>query len=59
MITCQVIKLLELLQFSSEIGPLVKIVDKMMTDFVNFILLYGLLIISFAIIGNLNFIQEL
>jgi len=59
MITCLVIKLVELVQFSSEIGPLVKIVGKMLMDFTCFVVMYVILIIMFAIIGNLNFTTEL
>ena len=50
---------MELILFNSEIGPLVKIVGKMLQDFLNFIILYAILLIMFAIIGNLNFLLEL
>lgn len=59
MIACLITKLMELILFSSEIGPLVKIVGKMFQDFLNFIILYAILLIMFAIIGNLNFLLEL
>lgn len=58
-IVCLIWRILEIVQFQSEIGPLVKIVEKMLGDFLNFILLYLILILMFAIIGNINFIFEL
>ena len=58
-IACLIWKMIELIQFSSDIGPLVKIVEKMFGDFSNFIVLYAILILMFAIIGNANFVFEL
>jgi hypothetical protein len=59
MITCLILRITDLLQFSSEIGPLIKIVGKMTSDFMNFFALYCILIIMFAIVGNINFIFDL
>jgi len=56
MISCLILKVLDLIQFSADIGPLVKIVGKMLGDFLNFFILYAILIIMFAVVGNLNFI---
>lgn len=59
MVTCLILKITDLLQFSSEIGPLIKIVGKMTSDFLNFFALYCILVIMFAIVGNINFIFDL
>lgn len=59
MITCLILRITDLLQFSSEIGPLIKIVGKMTSDFLNFFALYCILVIMFAIVGNINFIFDL
>lgn len=59
MITCLIWKVLEIVQFSSEIGPLVMIVQKMLGDFVNFVILYTIIVMMFAIVGNINFIFDL
>jgi len=56
-IICLIWKLIEVIQFSSSIGPMIKIVQKMFSDFGNFFILYVILIIMFAIIGNVNFVQ--
>jgi len=56
MISCLIFKVLDLIQFSADIGPLVKIVGKMLGDFLNFFILYAILVIMFAVVGNLNFI---
>jgi hypothetical protein len=48
-----------ILQFNESIGPLIKIVAKMGMDFLNFFILYCILAIMFAIVGNLNFMQHL
>ena len=58
MIVCLVFKVLEYIQFTEKIGPLVKIVGKMFSDYSNFFILYTILLIMFTIIGNLNFILE-
>lgn len=58
-ISCLVWRIIEIIQFNSEIGPLVKIVEKMLGDFMNFILLYLILLFMFAIIGNINFLFDL
>ena len=59
MIACLIWKMLEIIQFHADIGPLVKIVEKMFGDFSNFIILYAILVIMFAIIGNANFVFDL
>lgn len=56
-IICLIWKLIEVIQFSSSIGPMIKIVQKMFSDFGNFFVLYVILVIMFAIIGNVNFVQ--
>lgn len=48
-----------MLQFSEQIGPLVKIVSKMFDDFINFLALYLLLAVMFTTISNLNFLYSL
>lgn len=58
MIVCLVFKVLEYIQFTEKIGPLVKIVGKMYGDYSNFFILYAILVIMFTIVGNLNFILE-
>jgi hypothetical protein len=58
-IFCLLYKILDMIQFSSEIGPLVKIVGKMAGDFVNFVVLYVILVVMFGIVGNLNFLLDL
>lgn len=58
-IICLIWKLIEVIQFSSSIGPMIKIVQKMFSDFGNFFILYVILIIMFAIIGNVNFVQAM
>lgn len=47
------------LQFNTQIGPLIKIVGKMVTDFQNFFILYVLLTLMFAILGNINFVENI
>jgi len=53
---CFVIRILSILQYNEKIGPLIKILDKMAKDFSNFLILFMLLVITFATIGNFNFI---
>jgi len=59
MIACLIWKILEIVQFVSDIGPLMMIVQKMMGDFTNFIILYAILLIMFSIVGNINFVFDL
>lgn len=59
MISCLLLNLINIVQFLSEIGPLVKIVEKMLGDFLNFMILYFILIIMFAIVGSSNFVYDL
>ena len=56
-IICLIWKLIEVIQFSSSIGPMIKIVLKMFSDFGNFFILYVILVVMFAIIGNVNFVK--
>mgnify|MGYP006098421989 FL=1 len=58
-ICCLLWRLIELIQFHAEIGPLVKIVEKMFGDFMNFVILYFILVFMFAIIGGVNFVFEI
>ena len=53
-----IIKIIDILQFSDEIGPLVKIIGKMGFDFLNFSAIYFILIVIFAVIGCFNFMGE-
>ena len=46
-------------QYNEKIGPLIKIVGKLGMDFFNFFLIYVILTIMFAIVGNINFMNEL
>ena len=48
-----------MLYFTETIGPLLKILGKMSNDFFNFFVLYSILTIMFAIIGNQIFIYDL
>lgn len=58
-ICCLLWRLIELIQFHAEIGPLVKIVEKMFGDFMNFVILYFILVFMFAIIGGVNFVFDI
>lgn len=58
-IGCLILRLATLLQFSETIGPLMKIVAKMSMDFFSFIVLYAILTIMFATVGNLNYIFDI
>lgn len=55
-IGCLIIRISMVLQFNSEIGPLIKIVQKMASDFLNFVVIYTVLLTMFSIVGNLNFL---
>ena len=58
-IVCLFIRISMMLQYLGSIGPLIKIVGKMQTDFFNYTLLFVLLTIMFSIVGNINFLYEL
>lgn len=58
-ITCLILRIAVILQFNEKIGPLIKIVGKLSMDFFNFFLIYLILTIMFAIVGNINFMNEL
>jgi hypothetical protein len=47
------------LQFNEAIGPVIKIVYKMNTNFFNFFVLYFIMAIMLTLIGNLNFLLVL
>jgi len=55
-ITCLIWRVIELIQYHAEIGPLVKIVEKMFSDFFSFFFLFFILVMMFAIVGGVNFI---
>lgn len=57
MVVALLLKVLDLIQFSATIGPLVKIVGKMSGDFFNFLALYAILVVMFAIVGCFNFMD--
>lgn len=58
-IGCLIVRLSTILQFNESIGPLIKIVGKMSMDFLNFFLIYVILVGMFSIVGNINFVEEL
>lgn len=45
-----------MLQYSEQIGPLIKILSKMLENFLSFSILYVILLIMFSTVGNMNFI---
>ena len=47
------------LQYFEAIGPLIKILDKMTNNLINFTILYGVLLALFTLIGNFNFMRSL
>lgn len=53
---CLIIRIASLLQFNQTIGPIFKIVGKLIPDFLNYLLIYTLLAIMFTVVGNLNFL---
>ena len=38
---------------------MIKILGKMMQDFLNFLIMYCILLVMFAVVGNMNFIKYL
>lgn len=56
-ILCQTMKLATVLQFNQKVGPLLKIVQKMAQDYLNFMVIYFVLVLMFSILGNLNFVN--
>ena len=58
-ICCLILRISMMLQFQGNIGPLIKIVGKMVMDFFNYTLLFVLLTLMFSIVGNINFIYDL
>ena len=57
-VVCFIIKICLVIQFNQEIGPLLKIVQKMAGDFVNFLVIYFILLAMFTIVANLIFIKD-
>jgi len=47
------------LQFIESIGPLIKILSKMSMDFLNFVIIYCILVFMFALLGNINYHLQL
>lgn len=58
-ISCLILRIISLLEYHPDIGPLTQIVSKMTADFSNFCILYFLLVIMFGTVGSLNFELEL
>lgn len=58
MISCLVLRIATILQYNEQVGPLIKIVGKMLQDFFNFVVLYFILTIMFALVGNINFLYD-
>ena len=58
-IACLIVRLSQIFQYNESIGPLLKIVGKMALHFYNFFLLYVLITIMFAIVGNINFLFDM
>lgn len=46
------------LEYHFKIGPLIKILVKMVQDFCNFIVMYTIMCIMFALVGNINFLYD-
>jgi len=57
-VICLIFRLSTLLQFSESVGPLYKILGKMTKDFGSFIILYAIICLGFALVGNINFVSE-
>lgn len=55
-VTGLIMQILAVIQFNKTIGPLIKIVQKMAGDFINFLIIYIILLMMFSIVGNLNFL---
>jgi hypothetical protein len=58
MVMCLIYRLSTLLEFSETVGPMYKILGKMSKDFGSFIILYLIICVGFALIGNINFVAE-
>ena len=58
-IICLITRIISMLYFTETIGPLLKILGKMSQDVFNFFILYSILTVMFAIIGNQIFIYDL
>jgi len=56
---CLIIRTTMNLQFVESIGPLIKILGKMSVDFVNFCILYLVLVLMFTLLGNINYLVYL
>jgi len=58
-IWCLVFRITIILQFNEKIGPLFKIVGKLLMEFLNFSFVYFIFIVMFGILGNINFMNDL
>jgi len=56
---CLIMRISVNLQFIETIGPLIKIISKMGQDFLNFCILYMVLLVMFSLLGNINFYLSL
>lgn len=57
--TCVIFRVAYLLTYNSNVGPLIKIVSKMVGDFFNFSVIYIIMMLMFAIVGNMNYVLYL
>jgi len=57
-VICLIYRISTLLQFSESVGPLYKIIGKMTKDFGSFVILYIIICVGFALVGNINFVSE-
>ena len=55
MVISMIVRLFDVLNYSPDVGPLIKIVGKMSGDVLNFLVLYLILTLTFAMIGTYNF----
>lgn len=58
-LTCLITRVMANLEFHETAGPLIQILFKMFKDFINFSVLFALLVIMFSISGNINFIMDI
>ena len=57
-ISALLIKIGIAIQFNEIIGPLMKIVEKMGTEFLNFLIFYMILTLMFVMVGTVIFIYD-
>ena len=53
---CLIVRSALNLQFIESIGPLIKIISKMVIDFINYCILYFILVLMFTLLGNINYL---